>query len=158
MRLLDLVVRDAIIPELRSTKRDEALAEMLDALVAAGGLPASLRDECLESIIKRENHGSTGFGHGIAVPHVKHAAIDRMVVGIGGSVEGVEFNALDRQPVFSVFLLISPANRPEDHLDAMEAIVGNLSKLTHRRFLRQARTADEVVALLEEWDAKAQVG
>jgi len=158
MKLLELVVREAILPQLSSTRRDEALGEIMDALVASGTVAAANRDEFLEAIIKRENHGSTGFGHGVAVPHVKHAAIERMVVAIGVSAEGVEFNALDKQPVYSIFMLLSPADRPEDHLDAMEAIFGNLSKPTFRRFLRQVRTTEDVIVLLEEWDAKASVG
>ena len=158
MKLLDLVVRDAILPKLSTNRRDEALAEILDSLVASGNVAQSNRAEFLEAIIKRENHGSTGFGHGVAVPHVKHADIDRMVVAIGVSAEGVEFNALDKQPVYSIFMLLSPADRPEDHLDAMEAIFGNLSKPTFRRFLRQVRTTEDVIVLLEEWDAKASVG
>jgi PTS system nitrogen regulatory IIA component len=158
MKLLDLVVREAILPQLTSTSRDDALAEIMDALVASGTVDAAHRDEFIDAIVKRENHGSTGFGHGVAVPHVKHASIDKMVVAIGVSAEGVEFNALDKQPVYSIFMLLSPADRPEDHLDAMEAIFGNLSKPTFRRFLRQVRTADDVIVLLQEWDAKASVG
>ena len=70
---------------------------------------------------------------------------------------GVEFNALDKQPVYSIFLLLSPEERPEDHLDAMEAIFGNLSHETFRRFLRQANTKDDVLTLLAEADAKATI-
>ena len=75
------------------------------------------------------------------------------------SQAGVNFNALDRQPVFSILLLLSPEDQPEEHLDAMEAIFGNLSQETFRRFLRQARSVEDVVALLEEADTtKATVG
>jgi mannitol/fructose-specific phosphotransferase system IIA component (Ntr-type) len=64
----------------------------------------------------------------------------------------VDFSALDKQPVYSVFLLLSPEDRPEDHLQAMEAIFKNLSKDTFRRFLRQAQTEKDVRTLLEEAD------
>ena len=80
-----------------------------------------------------------------------------MVVAIGISPSGVEFNALDKQPVYSIFLLLSPEDKPEEHLDAMEAIFGNLSHETFRRFLRQAETVDDVLTLLQEADAKATV-
>lgn len=157
MKLLDIIVSNAIIPDLVSTERDEAVAEIVDALVAAGALSPELKDEFVKAIIKREKRGSTGFGHGVAVPHVKHPAISKMAVAIGISRKGIEFNALDKQPVYSIFLLLSPEDKPEDHLDAMEAIFGNLSQETFRRFLRQATTTEDVMTLLEEADAKATV-
>jgi PTS system fructose-specific IIA component/PTS system nitrogen regulatory IIA component len=76
-----------------------------------------------------------------------------MVAAIGVSARGIDFNALDTQPVYSVFLLLSPEDRPEQHLQAMEAIFKNLSKDTFRRFLRQASSAQDVWTLLEEADA-----
>lgn len=157
MKLLDIVVPNAILPDLSSTQRDDAVAEMIDALVAAGALSPGLKDEFIKAIIKREKRGSTGFGHGVAVPHVKHTAISKMAVAIGISRSGIEFNALDKQPVYSVFLLLSPEDKPEDHLDAMEAIFGNLSQETFRRFLRQANSMEDVMTLLEEADARATV-
>jgi mannitol/fructose-specific phosphotransferase system IIA component (Ntr-type) len=157
MKLMDIVVKEAILPDLAATGRDQAITEMIDALVAAGAMKASLRDEFLKAIIKREMRGSTGFGHGVAVPHVKHAAVKGMAVGVAISQAGVDFNALDSRPVHSIFLLLSPEDRPEDHLEAMNAIFGNLSKETFRRFLLQASTREEVLALLEETDAKAAI-
>ncbi len=152
MKLLEIVVKKAIIPNLVANDRDAAIAEIIDAMVAAGALSPKLRDAFVKAVIKRENRGSTGFGHGVAVPHVKHAAITKMAVAVAVSQAGVNFNALDRQPVFSILLLLSPEDQPEEHLDAMEAIFGNLSQETFRRFLRQARSVEDVVALLEEAD------
>jgi len=157
MKLSEIVLEDAILPTLKATERDDAIAEIVDAIVASGAVSPDLRDEFVAEIVKRENRGSTGFGHGVAVPHVKHPAISRMVVAIAISESGVEFNALDKKPVHSIFLLLSPDEKPEDHLDAMEAIFGNLSQETFRRFLRQARSVEDVKVLLEEADAKASV-
>ena len=155
MKLLEIVVKKGILPSLTSVERNQAIDEIMDALVAAGAVKTELREEFVKSIIKREKRGSTGFGHGVAVPHVKHPAIDKMTVAIGISQQGVEFNSLDQQPVYSIFLLLSPEDKPEDHLDAMEVIFGNLSQETFRRFLRQATTVEEVITLLEEADAGA---
>jgi PTS system nitrogen regulatory IIA component len=157
MKLTDIVVTEAILSDLAATSRDDAIAEMVDALVTASALSPELKDEFVKAIIKREKRGSTGFGHGVAVPHVKHTAISRMAVAVGISRTGIDFNALDKQPVYSIFLLLSPEDKPEDHLDAMEAIFGNLSQDTFRRFLRQAQSADDVMGLLEEADAKTKV-
>src|SRR5688572_26018079 len=157
MKLTDIVVTEAVLPDLAATSRDDSIGELVDALVSAGALSPELKDEFVKAIIKREKRGSTGFGHGVAVPHVKHTAISRMAVAIGISRTGIDFNALDKQPVYSIFLLLSPEDKPEDHLDAMEAIFGNLSQDTFRRFLRQALSTDDVLGLLEEADAKAKV-
>ncbi|MHC4080068.1 MAG: PTS sugar transporter subunit IIA [Planctomycetota bacterium] len=157
MKLLDIVVRKAIIPTLVATDRDAAIAEIIDAMVKAGTLSPKLRDEFVKAVVRRENRGSTGFGHGVAVPHVKHVAISKMAVAVAVSPAGVDFNALDRQPVYSILLLLSPEDQPEEHLDAMEAIFGNLSQETFRSFLRQAKSVEDVLTLLEEADAKATV-
>ncbi len=156
MKLTEIVVSQAIIPNLASSTRDDAISEIVDALVAADALSPELKDEFVKAIIKREKRGSTGFGHGVAVPHVKHTAISRMAVAVGISRTGIDFNALDKQPVYSIFLLLSPEDKPEDHLDAMEVIFGNLSQDTFRRFLRQAQSVEDIVALLDEADAKAK--
>lgn len=154
MKLRDIVVKKAILPALNATKRDDAIRELVDALVDAGKVAPDQRDTFVKSIIARENRGSTGFGHGVAVPHAKSSLVKQLVVGVGISKGGVDFNALDKQPVHSIFLLLSPEDRPEEHLDAMEAIFGNLSRDQFRRFLRQAGTADDVVTLLEEADTQ----
>lgn len=153
MKLRDIVVKKAILPALAATKRDDAIRELVDALVDAGKVAPDQRDPFVKSIIARENRGSTGFGHGVAVPHAKSSIVTQLVVAVGISKNGVDFNALDKQPVHSIFLLLSPENRPEEHLDAMEAIFGNLSRDQFRRFLRQATSADDVVTLLEEADS-----
>ena len=157
MKLLDIIVKKAIIPSLVATERDSAISEIIDSMVEAGALSPKLRDEFVKAVIKRENRGSTGFGHGVAVPHVKHAAISKMAVAVAVSAGGVDFNALDRQPVYSILLLLSPEDQPEEHLDAMEAIFGNLSQETFRRFLRQAGSVKDILTLLAEADTNAPV-
>ncbi len=158
MKLTEIVSPGAIVARLGSSDRDTVIGEMVDALITSGAAEARLREELISRILERERRGSTGFGRGIAVPHVKHKSVRSMAAAIGLSPTGVDFNALDKQPVFSIFLLLSPEDRPEDHLQAMEVIFKNLSKETFRRFLRQAATVEEVVALLEEADGQQLAG
>lgn len=155
MKLRDIVSEQAILPKLRATTRDEAITELMQALAAGGLIPQDHVDEYVKSVIRREKRGSTGFGRGVAVPHIKDKAIDRMIVAIGISQQGIDFNSLDRRPVHSIFLLLSPENKPEDHLDAMEVIFTNLQQDTFRRFLQQARDVTDVLTLLDEADAEA---
>ena len=158
MKWHDFVVNDAIIAELKATERDDAIAELVDALVAAGAAPAALRDELVAQIVEREKYGSTGFGKGVAVPHAKHEKVKRMVAAIGVSQKGVDFNALDRAPVYSIVLLLSPKDKPDEHLQAMENIFSNLQKDTFRRFLRQAGSRQDIEELIQEADAQQLAG
>lgn len=154
MKLSDFVVTDAILPQLKAEGRDPAINEMIDALVEAGACPADLRDELVKLILDREKHGSTGFGKGVAVPHVKHERIEKMAAAVAVSPNGVDFNALDKEPVYSIFLLLSPKDRPDEHLQAMENIFSNLQKEQFRKFLRQSDTVEAVQDLLQEADAE----
>ena len=152
MKLSQIVSEGAVTTHLSSQDRDAVVAELVDLLIADGAADPSLRDELIEKVLERERRGSTGFGRGVAVPHVKHRAVKEMTAAVGLSPSGVDFSALDKQPVYSVFLLLSPEDKPEEHLQAMEVIFKNLSKETFRRFLRQASTTAEVMTLLEEAD------
>ena len=153
MNLLDIVVKKAINTDLSASTREEALQELLDMLVEAETVASEHQDEFYKAIIKREKRGSTGFGHGVAVPHIKHEAIQKMAVAIGVSKEGLEFNALDGHPVHTIFLLLSPEDSPTQHLEAMESIFGNLSQETFRRFMLQADAPKDVLVLLGEADS-----
>jgi PTS system nitrogen regulatory IIA component len=152
MKFSEFVVRDAIVAELKSSDRDGVLKELVGALAGAGALPDAAVDEVVEALMKREKNGSTGFGKGVAVPHVKHAKIKKMVATLGRSVNGVDFAALDHQPVYSVVLLLSPENQPQQHLQAMNIVFTNLQKDTFRRFLRQSATREAIADLLDEAD------
>jgi len=152
MKLKEFIVSDAIIAELKSTDRDGVLRELVTSLSEAGALPGDAVDEVVSALIKREQNGSTGFGKGVAVPHVKHAKVSKMAGTVGRSVNGVDFAALDHQPVYSVVLLLSPENQPQQHLQAMNAVFNNLQKDTFRRFLRQSDTREKIVDLLDEAD------
>lgn len=152
MKLSEIVPRGAIIPRLEATERDEVIREIVNTLVSNQVLVPELKREVIDAVLERERRGSTGFGKGVAVPHVKHSQILKMSAAIAISENGIEFNALDKQPVYSVFLLLSPAARPEEHLQAMEVIFKNLSHDKFRRFLRQASSEADVLALLEDAD------
>jgi mannitol/fructose-specific phosphotransferase system IIA component (Ntr-type) len=152
MKLSDFIVKDAIVPELQSNDRDGVIRELVASLAAAKAIAASDVDAVVKAIIDREKHGSTGFGKGVAVPHVKHPAIKKRVGAVGRSTVGVDFAALDQAPVYSVFLLLSPQNNPDGHLQAMENIFRNLQQDNFRRFLRQADSKAKIVDLLDEAD------
>jgi len=152
MKLSELIHGPSLVPELTATDRNGVLRELLQSLADNGQIPADKVALVAKAAIARENQGSTGFGKGVAVPHVKHACLSRMVATIGRSSHGVDFAALDRAPVYTVVMLLSPANAPEEHLAAMERIFRYLQRENFRRFLRQADTADAIIDLIQEAD------
>jgi PTS system fructose-specific IIA component/PTS system nitrogen regulatory IIA component len=153
MKLSEFIVVDAIVPQLRATTRDEAIRELVQSLSDAGALDAEIVPEVVAALVKREQNGSTGFGKGVAVPHVKHPKIPKMVGTVGRSGVGIDFAALDHQPVYSIFLLLSPENQPQQHLQAMNIVFQNLQKDMFRRFLRQSDSREKIRELLDEADA-----
>jgi len=152
MKLKDFIVSEAIVPELQSADRDGAIRELVQSLANSGALPGEAVEEVVAALIKRETNGSTGFGKGVAVPHVKHAKVKKMVGTIGRSAAGIDFAALDHQPVYSIVLLLSPENQPQQHLQAMNIVFSNLQKDMFRRFLRQSATQQAISDLLDEAD------
>jgi mannitol/fructose-specific phosphotransferase system IIA component (Ntr-type) len=153
MKLAQLVPTGGVQTVLKAHDRDLVIAELVALAASAGVLAAEMREEIVRMVMDRERRGSTGFGRGVAVPHVKLRSLHKTAVVIGLSQRGIDFSALDKQPVYSVFLLLSPEHRPDDHLHAMEVIFKGLGNERFRRLLRQATSDDEVRRLLEESDA-----
>jgi nitrogen PTS system EIIA component len=152
MKLSDFIVKDAILPELKAMDRDGVIRELVQALAAAKAISPGDVEAVVKALVEREKIGSTGFGKGVAVPHVKLAAIKKRVGAVGRSTVGVDFAALDQAPVYSVIMLLSPLNNPDGHLQAMEKIFKSLQEDMFRRFLRQSDTRQKIVELLEEAD------
>lgn len=149
MTLSELIVHQAIVPQLSAGDRDGVIRELVAALAEAGSVERSNVEALCKATIDRERKGSTGFGKGVAIPHVKHKSVTRPVAALGISGRGVDFKSLDAQPVYSVVLLLSPDNA-DKHLAAMNVIWPNLNNDRFRKFLRQARNRQEVVELLDE--------
>ncbi len=153
MKLRDFFCTEAIIPELQSRDRNGVIREMVQAMAEQGAITAEHAEAISRALIQRENQGSTGFGKGVAVPHVKHQHVPRMIASIGRSGHGVDFSALDRAPVYTVVMLLSPQNDPDAHLAAMGRIFSHLQDDKFRRFLRQADTREKIEELIVEADA-----
>ena len=152
MKLRDFVCFEATITELQASDRDGVIVELVSSLDKAGRIGNGKCQEITSEVIRREKEASTGLGKGVAVPHVKHKAVKDVIAAIGQSSAGIDFFALDKQPVYSVILLISPADEPDKHLKAMESIFKHLQQGRFRKFLRQCRTPEQLEDLLIEAD------
>ncbi len=152
MKLSDLIHAESVIPELKATDRNGVIRELLHSLAEHGEIAPEHVETLARAVIARENQGSTGFGKGVAVPHVKHECLKKMTATIGRSCRGVDFAALDRAPVYTTVMLLSPAGEPERHLAAMERIFRYLQRENFRRFLREADTREGILELIQEAD------
>jgi PTS system fructose-specific IIA component/PTS system nitrogen regulatory IIA component len=152
MKFSDFVCTEAIRPHLSADDKSGVIQELVDALHEAGKIAGTQRDDIIRAIMKREELGSTGIGRGVAVPHTKHASVERLVGTVGVSADGVDFDSLDGENVQLFFLLISPPDRPGDHLRALENISRQLRDDMFCKFLKKSKTAEEISQLLEEAD------
>jgi len=152
MKFADFVVSEAIRAELAAQNKEGVIREMVKALKDAGQIEEDEFESIVKAILKREELGSTGIGRGVAVPHTKHPSVGRLVGNVAISGGGVDFDSLDGEKVHLFFLLISPPDRPGDHLRALENISRQLRDDTFCRFLKQSKTVDDIQQLLDEAD------
>ena len=142
--LSDFVVRDAIIPGLSGTTKEGVIREMVESLRGAGQFKNADIEDVVKAIQKREMLGSTGIGRGVAIPHTKHNSVDRLTGTVAVSRTGVAFDSLDGEPVYVFVLLISPQDRPGDHLRALENVSRLLRDDNFVRALRAAETREAI--------------
>ena len=152
MKFSDFIHTKAIRAELGSVTKRAVIEELVQSLADSGQIDADQKDDIIASIMKREELGSTGIGRGVAVPHTKHPSVDKLVGTVGVSPPGVDFDSLDGERVQLFFLLISPPERPGDHLRALENISRQLRDDTFCRFLKQSKSAADIQQLLKEAD------
>jgi len=152
MKFSDFICKEAIRSHLEADDKEAVIRAMTTALLETKKIEQQDFESIVEAILKREELGSTGIGRGVAVPHTKHPSVDRLVGTVAISEEGVDFDSLDGEKVHLLFLLVSPPDRPGDHLRALENISRQLRDDTFCRFLKQSKTPDDVWQLLEEAD------
>lgn len=152
MDFADFISKKAILPQLTATDKEGAIREMVQALLDAGEVAKSEFEGIVAKVLDREQLGSTGIGRGVAVPHTKHSSVEKLCGAVAVSEGGVEFASLDGDPVHLLFLLVSPPDRPGDHLRALENVSRRLRDDQFCRFLRQSKASDDIWQLLQEAD------
>jgi mannitol/fructose-specific phosphotransferase system IIA component (Ntr-type) len=147
MRLRDLLDEDVVKVGLESRDKEECFEELIDLLVRAGRIES--RDGPLEAIRQREAQGTTGIGNGVAVPHGKHPSVGQLTAVMGTSVDGIEFDAVDSEPVHLVFLLLATGNDPGPHVRAL-AEIGRLLQIPgFYRKVREAKTGRDLLDIID---------
>jgi PTS system nitrogen regulatory IIA component len=152
MKISDILVHEASILDLKSTTKDDLLAEMASSLAAAE--PALEADALLGVLREREALQSTGIGEGVAIPHGKVQGLDRLVAAFARSTGGVDFDSIDGQPTQLLFLLIVPEQSGGQHLKALARISRFFRDASFREKLLGAGDLEEIFRAIEEEDAK----
>jgi len=154
MRLTSLINEELIELELKSSKKEDVILEMVNLLEKAKKVTD--KDIYFKSIIERENLGSTGIGKGIAIPHGKSDVITEVAVAFGRSARGIDFDSLDDKPVNLVFLLAAPKNVGGVYLKALAQLSRLLRQQEFRESLLNSRTKSEVLEILSKADQAEQ--
>ncbi len=157
MKFSDFVASEAIRSHVHAGSKEGVVREMAQSLVDAGKIAAADLEGIVKAILKREELGSTGIGRGVAVPHTKHPSVNKLVGTVAVSQEGIDFQSLDGEPVQLFFLLVSPPDRPGDHLRALENISRQLRDESFCRLLKAAKEPVDIQHLLAEADGHGVV-
>jgi len=142
---------DNVLLDLEQTTKEEALAEMVDHLAGIGRLKKGQARSLLESILQREQQGSTGIGKGVALPHAKHSGLKELVPLFARSTKGIDFEAPDHKPVKIFFLVLSPEDKPEEHIKFLRWLSTLAREADFRSFVGQAGSVKELQGLLQEF-------
>ncbi|WP_057895490.1 PTS fructose transporter subunit IIABC [Liquorilactobacillus oeni] len=152
MDIRELLLKDAMIMDLKASTKEEAINEMVHQYFVTG----VINDEELykKDIVAREKQSTTGIGDGIAMPHAKDKAVQRATVLFAKSEKGVDYDALDGNPVHLFFMIAAPEGANNTHLQALATLSGLLIDPALVAKLKKAKTPDEVHQLFA--DAQAQ--
>ena len=140
---------------LQAVAKEDVLREILEGLIAGRSLDADLLEVAHRGLIEREAMATTGVGQGVAIPHIKVEGLQRVAAGLAVHPAGVDWNAIDGEPVFVFFTVLRPADPapghdPEAHLEMMRWIARLGRERDFRSFAMQARTRKDLVDLLKE--------
>jgi len=152
MPLTDLVAPNAIVPALKVNGKKQAIHELAARAAKLTGQSERL---IFETLMQREKLGSTGVGNGIAIPHGKLPKLEKLVGLFARLERGIDFEALDGQPVDLVFLLLAPETAGADHLKALARVARLLRDADVVRKLRDSRDAEALYAVLAMPSASA---
>jgi PTS system nitrogen regulatory IIA component len=152
MKIMDILLKDAVILDIESTGKREVLAELSERAARA---EASLdADRLFQVLLERENLQSTGIGDGVAIPHGKMPGLARLVASFARSKAGIDFQSIDGQPSYLFFLLVVPEHSGGQHLKALARISRFFRDAAFRKALNEAESQEDVFRAIEEQDAK----
>ena len=152
MKIVDFLNEKAVVADLKGTTKEAVLRELVDVLARAEGIKN--KEDLIKVLINRESLGSTGIGQGVGIPHAKTNAVKKLVAAFGLSHTGVNFDALDGEPVYIFFLLVAPEDSAGPHLKGLARISRLLKDRFFRESLKQLTDEKAILKMVRDEDAK----
>lgn len=152
MKIMDFLNDKAVAADLKSTTKEGVIRELSGLLVKAGVIKEE--KTLVKTLLEREALGSTGIGQGVGIPHGKSGLVKELIAAFGISKRGVDFNALDGEPVYIFFLLLAPEESAGPHLKALAKISRLLKDKYVRDHLIKASNEEELLRILQGEDEK----
>ncbi len=153
-RMSQVIVAKAFTKLPDDIDKREVIATLAQSLAMSKKISPDKVNEVVEGALAREAIGSTGIGHGIAIPHSRTNLVKEMVCAYGISESGIDFDSLDGEPVHSVFLLLTPPDMKEQHLGLMKSFAAQIRKEHFCEFLHQVTAAQGLIDLLSEFEGR----
>ena len=154
MKILEFLSQKAILIDLKSTKKEEVIKELVDALIEGGDIDKRNRGKLIEALMAREALGSTAIGQGVAIPHAKSDCVQKLIGAFALSKKGVDFDSLDGEPAYIFFLLVAPQDSAGPHLKALARISRLLKDKYFRDSLRNCSDEKAVTNIINQEDEK----
>jgi PTS system nitrogen regulatory IIA component len=154
MKITDFLSKKAIVTDLKSTKKEDILRELVDALINVGEIEKRHRNKLVEALMVRETLGSTAIGQGVGIPHAKSDCVKKLIAAFGLSQKGVNFDSLDGEPAYIFFLLLAPADSAGPHLKALARISRLLKDKYFRDSLRQCKDDKSIIRIITQEDER----
>ena len=148
MQILDFLSVDSVKLSIESKNKKDAIKELVEVLVKSGKVKD--KKKMIQTLMEREELGSTGIGQGIAIPHGKSDTVSDLAAAFGVSADGVSFDSLDGEPVNIFFLLVAPEGAAGAHLKALARISSLLKDKYFRKSLLSAQSPEEVIKIIQE--------
>jgi PTS system nitrogen regulatory IIA component len=154
MTIMDFLSKKAILADLKSSKKEDVLNELVDLLINAEEIKKSDRNKVIDALMERESLGSTAIGQGIAIPHAKSDCVDKLVGAFALSRGGIDFDSLDGEPVYIFFLLLAAQDSAGPHLKALARISRLFKDKYFRDNLRSCADDKAIIKVISQEDEK----
>ena len=146
MNLASLLLKDRVNLSLKPGKKDDVIKDLVYTIKK--GNDAEL---IISTLLKREELGSTGIGKGIAIPHCRSLAVERLEIAVGRTIRPINFNSIDKTPVSLIFLIIAPPQDPgNQYLITLGKIVQIAKEITKKNLIQKAKTAEEFITQIND--------
>lgn len=157
MQIMEFLSKKAIVTDLKATKKEDVIKELVDALINSGEIEKRCRNKLIDALMTRESLGSTAIGQGIAIPHAKSDCVQKLVAAFGLSKKGVNFDSLDGEQAYIFFLLVAPQDSAGPHLKALARISRLLKDKYFRDTLRSSTDEKSIIKIISQEDEKKMI-